>query len=116
MVLSELVSALMGLDARVARAIVAEALTGGLDWSAVQAPLALHGAELSVAAGIVELLSARAHVPAPEWTKSVGPAPEPVWLVAVAHRPRLRARLLTESPEPLRNRRVYAPDDFLSAA
>jgi hypothetical protein len=116
MVLPELVSALVGLDARAARAMVAEALASGLDWSAVEAPKTLRGAELSVAAGIVELLSARAHVSAPEWTKSVGPSPEPVWLIAVAHRPRLRARLLTESPEPLRNRQVYAPEDFLSAA
>ena len=114
--LDELVRALLRRDARVARQIVADAVEAGVVWSALSRPSACTAEELQVAASIVELLAARAQVPAPEWTRSVGPSPVPIWLVSVEHRPRLRQRLLTESPEPLRARLVFAPEDFLSAA
>ncbi len=116
MELAELVYALMRLDARVARAMVAQVLTDCVDWSQIEAPATLGGAELSVAAAVVELLSGYSRTSPPAWTRSVGASPYPVWLIAVENRPRLKARLLTESPAPLRNRRVYAPEDFLRTA
>lgn len=114
--LTELVQALVCLDSRVARQILADMMASGVDWSSLALPSTLDGPELSVAAAVVELVAARAHVPAPKWTQSVGASTEPVWLIRVEHRPRLKARLLEESPEPLRRRRVYAPEDFLTAA
>lgn len=72
---------------------------------------------LSAAAGLLELLGERNGRAVPEWTRSVGPAPAPVYLVAAAERmERLRVLCESESPRPLRKRGLYAPPDFLSFA
>ena len=114
--IADLVRALLRYDARTARQWVADAISSGLEWSELPTPTGLDSRELAVAAAVVELLAERACVPAPAWTPSVPPAEEPVWLVRVEHRPRLRQRLPDESPPPLRRRRVFAPEDFLRAA
>ena len=62
------------------------------------------------------LLASRVGVAPPVWTEAIGASPEPIWLIRVERRPRLRKRLLTESPAPLLRRRIFAPEDFLSAA
>lgn len=114
--LAELVRALMRLDARTARQLVADATDRGEKWADFPFPTGLRGAEVSIAAAVIELLATRANELPPAWVQSIGPAPSPVWLISTERRPRLRARLLLESPEPLRRRSIYAPEDFLSAA
>jgi hypothetical protein len=111
--LRDLVRALMQHDARTARQWVAEY---GRQWSETPRPDGLSGGELSVAAGVVELLASRVGVVPPTWTEAVGASPEPIWLIRIERRPRLRQRLLTESPAPLLRRQIFAPEDFLSAA
>ena len=71
---------------------------------------------LALTAGLLELFAQRLHQTPPDWTRAIGPAPEPVWLVSAAlTMKRLRHLCETEAPEPLRQRRFYAPPNFLEA-
>ncbi|NCO32242.1 MAG: hypothetical protein AUJ92_19620 [Armatimonadetes bacterium CG2_30_59_28] len=72
---------------------------------------------LSVAAALVELFAMRRHQDPPEWTEAIGPLTEPFFLLnAATSMRRLRALCETQSPEPLRRRRLYAPPNFLEFA
>lgn len=72
---------------------------------------------LSAAAALVELFALRLRQEPPDWTREVGPLPESFFLVAEAAKmKRLRVLCETESPEPLRKRRLYAPPNFLEFA
>lgn len=68
----------------------------------------------AVAASIVELLADRSGQEAPVWTADVGPLADPFYVVAAAHRSaRLRVRVESESPAPLRKRNIFAPPGYL---
>ena len=72
---------------------------------------------LPVAAALIELFAERRKQIPPSWSKKVGALPEPFFLLeAAAHLKRLRALCETQSPEPLRKRRLYAPPNFLEFA
>jgi hypothetical protein len=115
--LRDLVGALLRFDALTARQWLADAARSGLVWSEVPAPLNLDETECAVAAGVAELLAARAGQPPPAWTAAVPPAPRRLFLVrAAATMPRLRAACEREGPEPLRRRGLLAPPDFLTIA
>jgi hypothetical protein len=111
--LSELVRAVLSGDALHARLWVLAAR--GVVWSCVPRPAGLGLDELAVAAALIELLAERDGQAAPGWTASVGAASRPMCLVRNAG-PRMRKRLETESPEPLRRRNLFAPSDYLRAA
>ncbi|MCG3212387.1 MAG: hypothetical protein FOGNACKC_06041 [Anaerolineae bacterium] len=69
---------------------------------------------LVVSAALLELFAERLRQPAPAWTATIGPVEEPVYLLkAAATMKRLRRLCETESPEPLRRRRLYAPPNYL---
>jgi hypothetical protein len=88
-----------------------------VDWATVERPNDLDPRSLAVLAGLVEMFAERKHVPAPGWTSEVDAAPEAVYLVPLATRSaRLAEQCRREAPEPLRRRRVYALDGFLSRA
>ena len=115
--LTELVRALIACDALAARQWVADALRQGIEWSRVPEPRMRDPMEMAVAAAVVELLAQRAGQPAPDWTGTVPPAPEPVFLVrAAATMPRTRRLCEEEGPEPLRRRKILAPPEFLTIA
>ncbi|MBI3360351.1 MAG: hypothetical protein HY023_04500 [Chloroflexi bacterium] len=72
---------------------------------------------LAIAASLVELLTLRLHQAPPAWAREVGPMPEPFYLLrSAATMKRLRELCETQSPEPLRKRRLYAPPNFLEFA
>ena len=72
---------------------------------------------LAVCASIVELLAAHQGQEPPAWTKKIGALNEPFFLIESAARmKRLRELCETQSPEPLRKRRLYAPPNFLQFA
>ena len=72
---------------------------------------------LATAASLVELFALRVGQPAPAWTQTVGPLPEPFFLTSDAlWMKRLRQLCLAESPEPLKKRRLYATPNFLEFA
>jgi hypothetical protein len=117
MELRDLVRALLGFDALAVRQWLADAQRSGLVWTEVPAPVGLDATELATAAGVVELLAARIGQSPPDWTASVPPAPQRLFLVrAAASMPRLRSLCEREGPEPLRRRGLLAPPEFLSIA
>ena len=72
---------------------------------------------LAAAASLLELFAGRLSQPAPAWTARIGPSAEPVYLLkSAATMKRLRQLCETESPEPLRRRRLYAPPNYLEFA
>ena len=115
--LRALVRALLEFDTLGARQWLADAQRSDFVWLEVPAPEGLNSTELATAAGVAELLAARAGQPPPEWTASVPAAPQRLFLVrAAAIMPRLRSLCEREGPEPLRRRGLLALPDFLSIA
>jgi hypothetical protein len=115
--IAELIRALTSFDAMSARQWVADARRERIEWFRVAAPPIDDPREMAIAASVVELLAERAGERAPDWTRTVPPAPEPIFLVrAAASMPRTRRMCEEEGPEPLRRRRVFAPPDFLTIA
>ncbi|HXV64786.1 MAG TPA: hypothetical protein VEK15_29070 [Vicinamibacteria bacterium] len=113
----DLVRALTNFDALAARQWVADAGRAGVEWSRVDAPSIEDPREMAIAASVVELLAERAGERAPDWTRIVPPAPQPIFLVrAAASMPRTRRMCEEQGPEPLRRRRIFALPDFLTVA
>jgi hypothetical protein len=72
---------------------------------------------LPLAAGLVELLAQRHNQQPPAWVREIGPMPEPFFLLETAlHMKRLRELCETQSPEPLKKRKLYAPPNYLAFA
>jgi hypothetical protein len=115
--LPELVKALLSYDALAARQWVADSMREGVDWFNVAKPEGLDQTELSVAAGVAELLASRVGQPPPTWASSVDALSIPICLVNAARTmPRLRRLCEEEGPEPLRRRGILAPPEFLKVA
>jgi hypothetical protein len=113
----ELVRALLAGDLLTARQCVADANRARLNWPELEQPHGLTDREMSVAAGMVELLAFRAGATSPEWTKALGPVDEPLILDPGLERlPRSFARARTAGPEPLRRRNMVALPGFLDVA
>ena len=115
--LRELVRACLSYDALTARQWVADSLRQGIVWTSVPQPAGLDEVAMRVAAGIVELLSARAGQSPPSWSRTIDASPTPVCLVKAAlTMPRLRRLCEEDGPEPLRRRGILAPPEFLKVA
>lgn len=115
--LRELVRACMSYDVLTARQWVADSLRQSIVWTSVPQPTGLDEVGMPVAAGIVELLSARAGQSPPSWSSTIEASPMPVCLVKAAlTMPRLRRLCEEEGPEPLRRRGILAPPEFLKVA
>ena len=113
----ELVRALLAGDLLTARQYVSDLQGRRLDWERIEKPAGLSDQELAVAAGIVELLAARAGATAPAWTSTVGALEEMVILdPGLEEMPRSYARAKAAGPEPLRRRNLIASPDFLDVA
>jgi hypothetical protein len=115
--LIDLVRALLRFDTLSARQWLADAARAGVVWSEVPAPLGLDQTESALAAGVVELMAARAGQPPPAWAADMPPAPKTRFLVSsAATMPCLRAACERDGPEALRRRGFLAPPDFLTIA
>lgn len=115
--LRELVSALLLGDLLAARQFVTDARRENVVWAYVQQPDDLDERQLTIAAGVVELLAARAGQPSPAWTRSIGPSHEPLVLdPGLEKMPRSFAQAKALGPEPLRRRNLIALPDFLDVA
>jgi hypothetical protein len=115
--LSDLVRALLSFEALIARQWVADSLRQGVVWATIPEPTDLDPQGLGVAAGVAELLAARAGQAPPPWTSAVEVAPTQVCLVKAARTmPRLRRLCEQEGPEQLRRRGILAPPEFLQVA
>lgn len=115
--LHDLVRALFDYDPLAARQWVADAIRCDLDWANIEQPRGLTVDELSLAAGLAELLSSRAGKTCPAWAGLIGPSLRPILLVQAAETmPRLRKLCEEEGPLPLRRRGFLASPDFLAVA
>jgi hypothetical protein len=113
----ELVRALLTGDLLTARQSVADAQRARLEWERLEQPDGLNEREMSVAAGIVELLASRNGGTAPSWTKSIGGVRDLLILdPGLEEMPRSFARAKAAGPEPLRKRNLIALPDFLDVA
>lgn len=113
----ELVDAVLAGDLLTARQWVADAQRARLVWESVQLPRGLRDRELTVAAGLVELLASREGAQPPSWTRSVGAVHELLILdPGLEDMPRTFARAKLTAPAPLRQRNLIALPDFLDVA
>jgi len=72
---------------------------------------------LALAASLIELMAERTQQSPPKWTEEVSTLLEPMYLVPSANSmKRLRVLCETQSPYPLRKRKLYAPPNFLEFA
>jgi hypothetical protein len=114
MELPDLVHAILSGDLLAARQWVADAHRARVRWDRFERPSGLDDRELTVAAGIAELLAARDGALPPAWTIAVGGRDEPLFLdPGLEQMPRTLARAKTDAPEPLRKRNLFASPDFL---
>jgi hypothetical protein len=113
--LRELVRAILSGDLLTARQWVADAERAGVLWEKFGKPTGLDEREMTVAAGLAELLATRAGAAPPPWTASVGSTDEPLFLdPGLQDMPRTLAHAKAEGPEPFRRRNLIASPDFLS--
>jgi hypothetical protein len=112
--LRDLVRALISGDLLAARQWVVDARRSAFVWETLHRPLGLTDLEMSVAAGMAELLAKRSGSEAPSWTAGVGAQPMPVFLdPGIESMPRTLAHAKREAPEALRKRNLFATADFL---
>jgi hypothetical protein len=113
----ELVHALLEGDLLTARQCAADAQRTQLRWDQMERPLGLTEREMSVAAGVVELLASRSGSTPPRWTRTIGAVRELLILdPGLEQMPRSFARAKAAGPEPLRRRNLIALPDFLDVA
>ena len=113
--LRELVRAILAGDLLTARQWVADAQRAEMRWPMVEKPLGLDRREMTVAAGVAELLATRAGTAPPRWVASIGPNDVPLVLdPGLENMPRTLAHAKEEGPEPFRRRNLIASPDFLS--
>ena len=112
-----LVDALLSGDLLLARQCVADALRADVQWDQLPRPSDLSAKELSIAAGVIELLAARRGAAPPAWTESVGAVTELIVLdPGLEKMPRSFERARSTGPESLRRRNIVVLPDFLDVA
>jgi hypothetical protein len=101
-------------EALAVRSLLQDWLASSPQLSNLPGPVDADATEASLTAALVELLASRLGQSPPEWTTSIGPAPQPTHLLhsAITMR-RLRKSCEAESPLPLRQRLFYAPANYL---
>jgi hypothetical protein len=115
--LRDLVRAILAGDLLSARQQVADLHRRNVCWEQLEQPLDLTDREMSVAAGLVELLASRTGGTPPRWTVAVGPTREPLILdPGLEKMPRSFAHAKAAGPEALRKRNLIALPDFLDVA
>jgi hypothetical protein len=97
-----------------ARQWVADAMRSMFRVDKVQRPKLGSDFEMSVAAGVTELLADRLGQRAPAWTSKIGGLSEPEYLGNLKTFKRSREFARLHGPEPLRRRNVIATQDFLT--
>jgi hypothetical protein len=115
--LEQLAEAALNKESLLLRSLTQDLLRENPNLSDCPKPQTKDSRVLAAAASLVELLALRLRQTPPNWTKDVGPSPEPVYLLKAAESMKhLRALCEISAPEPLRKRGFYAPPNFLEFA
>lgn len=115
--IEELAEAAISQDHLRMRSLVQDIVRSKTEISRLRAPQSNDARLRATSASIAELLAMRQNQQPPSWTKNVGPLNEPFYLLKSAYQmKRLRELCETQSPEPMRKRKLYAPPHFLEFA
>ena len=115
--IEELADAAISQDHLRMRSLVQDLVRSKTDISRLRAPHSTDARLRATSASIAELLAMRQNQQPPSWTKNVGALKEPFYLLKSAYQmKRLRELCETQSPEPMRKRKLYAPPHFLEFA
>ena len=109
-------AALRGDDLTV-RQLVKDAAREGFSWVDAPPPDFPWTRARAVYASLVELFASRAGKEPPAWTRAVGSAPAPLFLVRAARKSKaMRRESLSSTPDALKKRNVFAVRDYLDVA
>ena len=103
-------------ESRLLRGMVMALLRENPDLSEIPRPQTNDKRVLAAAASLLELFAERRGQSPPEWTKDIGPLPEPLYLVkGIGKETTRQIRRLADagSPEPLRKRNLFATHNYL---
>jgi hypothetical protein len=115
--IEQLAEAAISQDHLQLRSLVQDLIRSKTDISSLRAPQNTDVRIRAISASIAELLAIRQNQQPPGWTKDIGALKEPLYLLKSASQmKRLRILCETQSPEPLRRRKLYAPPHFLEFA
>lgn len=115
--IEQIAEAALQRDSLRLRSLVQDLVRTQVDWNSLPRPTTNDTRLLAIAASLTELLAERQSQKPPAWTKEIGALKEPFFLVRSAETmKRLRVLCETQSPEPMRKRRLYAPPHFLDFA
>jgi len=115
--IEQLAQAALARDHLKLRSLVQDLIRANKDFSRVPCPSTRDSRLLAITASLVELLALRQQQTPPAWTSQVEPLKEPFYMLeSAASMKRLRTLCETQSPEPMRKRRLYAPPHFLEFA
>jgi hypothetical protein len=115
--IEELAEAALSQDHLRLRSLVQDLIRSKIKISNLRPPQTTDSRLRVISASIAELLALRQGQIPPDWTKEIGPLNEPLYLLKSASKmKRLRELCETQSPEPMRKRKLYAPPHFLEFA
>jgi len=115
--IEQLAEAAVSQDHLRLRSLVQDLLSSKTNIGKLRAPQTQDVCLRAASASIAELLAMRQNQQPPSWTKDIGALSEPFFLVKSASQmKRLRELCETQSPEPMRKRKLYAPPHFLEFA
>lgn len=115
--IEQLAQAALERDHLKLRSLVQDLARVNFDFSVTPRPTTADPLLLVITASLVELLALRQNQAPPAWTKDIGALKEPFFMLeSAASMKRLRMLCETQSPEPMRKRRLYAPPHFLEFA
>lgn len=112
--IEQIASAALQGEGLLLRSLTQDFLRDHADLSACPRPNTDNAQVLATAAALIEMFAARRNQDAPAWTGDVGALSEPVYLVKSALTMKhLRELCETQAPPSLRQRRLFAPPNFL---
>jgi hypothetical protein len=115
--IEQLAQAAISQDHLRLRSLVQDLVSSRIEISKLTAPKSDDARIRATSASIAELIAMRQNQAPPSWTKEIGALKEPFYLLESAQQmKRLRKLCETQSPEPMRKRKLYAPPHFLEFA
>jgi hypothetical protein len=115
--IEQLAEAAISQDHLRLRSLVQDLISSQMQINKLRAPQSNYARIRAASASIAELIAMRQNQLPPPWTKEIGALKEPLYLLKSAYQmKRLRELCETQSPEPMRKRKLYAPPHFLEFA
>ena len=109
--IDELVTYVLNKDSLMARQWVLDSKRSNFDWSSCPRPK--DEKNMTIGAALVELFCDRNGSVYPTWTCTVPYCEDEVWLVTIMSQ-KHKARVVTDTPFPLKIRNIFAPSNFLN--